>query len=111
MCYLVLHGQTGLRIPIVPPHVSMELDEAVESHTPSLETSVVIPLIAVSGDNAGNASVWLVDKNMTVHRRTVKTSKLTGSDNIRIISGLEQGETIAISGVSKLQEGQVIRKL
>jgi hypothetical protein len=48
---------------------------------------------------------------MAVHRRDVSTGELSGSDGIRISSGLKEGEVIAISGVSKLQEGQIVRKL
>ena len=109
---LSMPAPTGIRILSgMTATVSMELDEAVDRISPAVETSVIIPLIAVSGDNAGNATVWVVDKNMAVHRREVKTSKLTGSENIRVTSGLKQGETIAISGVSKLQENQIVRKL
>jgi len=50
------------------------------------------------------------EKTMSVHRRDVKTGDLSGADSIRINSGLKEGEVIAISGVSKLQEGQVVRK-
>jgi multidrug efflux pump subunit AcrA (membrane-fusion protein) len=73
---------------------------------------IVIPLIAVLANNAGHSTVWVVDKKtMSVHRRDVKTGDLSGADNIRISSGLKDGEVIAISGVSKLQEGQIVRKL
>jgi membrane fusion protein, multidrug efflux system len=109
---LSMPAPTGIRILSgMTATVSMELDEVNDMISPAVDSNVVIPLIAVSGDNASNATVWVVDKNMAVHRREVKTSKLTGSDSIRITSGLKIGETIAISGVSKLQENQVVRKL
>jgi hypothetical protein len=41
----------------------------------------------------------------------VTTGDLTGADSIKIMAGLNPDEVIAISGVSKLQEGQVVRKL
>lgn len=108
---LSMPAPTGIRVLSgMTATVSME-DDSSNNIAPVIESNIAIPLIAVSGDNASHATVWVVDKNMAVHRRDVKTSQLTGSDNIRITSGLKIGETIAISGVSKLQEGQVIRKL
>ncbi|CAG1021304.1 Multidrug resistance protein MdtE [Patescibacteria group bacterium] len=109
---LSMPAPTGIRILSgMTATVSIELDEVNNIISPAVDSNVVIPLIAVSADNAGNSTVWVVDKNMAVHRRAVKTNKLTGSDSIRITSGLKTGETIAISGVSKLQENQIVRKL
>ena len=109
---LSMPAPTGIRILSgMTATVSMEDDTSNNIISPAIDSNIIIPLIAVSGDNGNNATVWVVDKNMTVHRREVKTSKLTGSDSIRISSGLKTGETIAISGVSKLQEGQIVRKL
>ncbi|MDO9213947.1 MAG: efflux RND transporter periplasmic adaptor subunit [Methylococcales bacterium] len=83
-----------------------EVNSVVES-----ESSAVIPLIAVLADNAGHSTVWVVDeKTMTVHRRDVTTGELSGADSVRIRSGLKEGEIIAVSGVSKLQENQFVRK-
>jgi len=48
---------------------------------------------------------------MTVSRRAVTTGELTGSDQISIVSGLEAGEMIAVSAVSRLREGMEIRSL
>ncbi len=70
----------------------------------------VIPAIAVFADEAGNSQVWVVDQNtMTVHRRNVTTGDLTGTDSIKIVDGLQPGEMIAVSGVSRLREGMKIR--
>jgi len=48
-------------------------------------------------------------KSQKVQRRAVTTGDLSGNDSIRIVSGLNPDETIAISGVSKLREGQRVR--
>lgn len=103
---------TGIRILSgMTATVSIEFAEANVNTVVMSETNTVIPLIAVLADNAGRSTVWVVDeKTMTVHRRDVKTGDLSGADSIRISSGLKDGEVIAISGVSKLQEGQVVRK-
>ena len=79
---------------------------------PEDEGGIIVPAIAVWADDAGHSMVWVVDTNtMAVHRRAVTTGDLTGTDSIKITAGLAPEEVIAISGVSKLQEGQVVRKL
>lgn len=91
--------------------VGIEFAEANVNSVVESESSAVIPLIAVLADNAGHSAVWVVDeKTMTVHRRNVTTGELSGADSIRISSGLKEGEIIAVSGVSKLQENQLVRK-
>ncbi len=72
----------------------------------------IVPAIAVVADAAGKANVWIVDKETSkVQQRAVKTGDLTGTDSIEIIDGLKSGETIAISGVSRLREGMRVRDL
>ncbi|MDD1616053.1 MAG: efflux RND transporter periplasmic adaptor subunit [Methylococcaceae bacterium] len=109
---LSMPAPTGIRILSgMTATVSIEFAEANVNTVVMSETNTVIPLIAVLADNANKSTVWVVDeKTMSVHRRDVKTGDLSGADSIRINSGLKEGEVIAISGVSKLQEGQVVRK-
>jgi multidrug efflux system membrane fusion protein len=104
---------TGIRILSgMTATVNIEFADASVNTVVESDTNTVIPLIAILADNAGHATVWIVDKRtMSVHRRDVKTGNLSGADHIRINSGLKDGEIIAISGVSKLQEGQIVRKL
>lgn len=72
----------------------------------------IVPAIAVVADAAGNPNVWVVDKEtLKVQRRAVKIGDLTGTDSIEIIDGLKFGETIAISGVSRLREGMQVSDL
>jgi RND family efflux transporter MFP subunit len=71
-----------------------------------------VPAIAVFADETGSSQVWVVDpENSTVQRRKVETGKLIGTESIRIDSGLEAGEVIAISAVSRLREGMAIRPI
>jgi RND family efflux transporter MFP subunit len=73
---------------------------------------IIAPTIAVVADAAGNPNVWIVDKEtLKVHQRGVKTGDLTGTDSIEIIDGLKSGETIAISGVSRLRDGMRVSDL
>jgi RND family efflux transporter MFP subunit len=72
----------------------------------------IVPAIAVVADASGKPNVWIVDKEtLKVQRRAVKTGDLTGTDSIEIIDGLKSGETIAISGVSRLREEMQVRDL
>ncbi len=48
---------------------------------------------------------------MTVHNRQVETGSLTGAADISIISGIEPGETIAITGVTQLRENMKVSDL
>lgn len=75
-------------------------------------TAPVIPAAAVFADENQGTFIWTVDPAaMTVSRRAVTTGELTGSDQISIVSGLEAGEMIAVSAVSRLREGMEIRSL
>jgi multidrug efflux system membrane fusion protein len=105
---LVMPAPAGIRVlPGMTVNVSIEFTEDV---APGGE--ILIPAIAVFADNAGKAQVWVVDpKTRQVHRRAVTTGDLSGSDLIRIVGGLNPDETIAISGVTKLHEGQTVRRL
>lgn len=72
--------------------------------------TLIVPALAVFADEAGTSSVWVIEKeSMTVTRRKVTTGSLTGKDTIQILSGLKDGDVIAVSGVSKLREGMKVR--
>lgn len=76
------------------------------------EREITIPAVAVFPDEGGTAHVWVINRDaMTVHLRRVVTGELTGADSIRIIEGLQNGETIAVSGMSRLGEGMKVRQL
>jgi multidrug efflux system membrane fusion protein len=103
---LTMPAPEGIRIlPGMTVNVSIEFAEDVAAGG-----EILIPAIAVLADNAGKAQVWVVDpQTRKVHRRPVTTGDLSGSDSIRILSGLNAGETVAVSGVTKLHEGQTVR--
>jgi RND family efflux transporter MFP subunit len=78
------------------------------SATPDSE--ILIPAIAVVAKPDGTSFVWQVDsKDMTVHQRVVEVGAILGSEDIQIKDGLKGGETIAVAGVLKLQEGMKVR--
>ena len=74
------------------------------------DSAIVIPAIAVVAKPDGTSFVWEINPDdMTVHQRKVKVGAVTGTENIRIVDGLEGGEKIAVAGVLKLQEGMKVR--
>jgi multidrug efflux system membrane fusion protein len=103
---LAMPAPSGIRIlPGMTVNVAIEFTEEAEAGA-----EILIPAIAVFADDAGHSQVWVVDpQTMKVQRREVTTGDLSGSDSIRIVSGLNADETIAISGVSTLSEGQTVR--
>lgn len=71
----------------------------------------VIPANAVFSADDGTQCVWIVDSDMTIHRRKVKVGEVTGDSSIKILEGIQSGERIAVAAVNQLQEGQKIRLL
>lgn len=69
-----------------------------------------IPALAVFSDETGKSQVWVISQeDNTVHSRAVTTADLVGSDQIQIIEGLNNGDMIAVAGVSVLREGMQVR--
>ena len=73
---------------------------------------ITVPAVAVFADESGTSHVWVVNQEtMQVNRRKVTTGDLTGTDGIGITEGLNNGEMIAVSGVSRLREGMKVRAM
>jgi multidrug efflux pump subunit AcrA (membrane-fusion protein) len=71
----------------------------------------MIPANAVWADDDGNTHVWKIDPTaMTVSRSPVEVGGLSG-DRIAIVSGVGNGDQIAISGIQNLTDGRKIRPL
>jgi len=70
----------------------------------------LIPVQAARGDETGEPFVWLLDgATMEVHRTEVKLGEVSGS-MVHVVSGLEDGNEIAISGVGQLREGMRVAR-
>ena len=98
----ILPGMTA-RVILNPPPDKLEDYTALGG--------ISVPLVATAGDEQGNAYVWLVDPDsMQVTRKPVTLGEVYAA-NVRITSGLQNGDRIAISGVTSLQEGVKVRPL
>jgi RND family efflux transporter MFP subunit len=73
--------------------------------------AIMVPVAAVVSDGAGGSRVWVYDESTgSVHAREVVVGALTGGA-IEIVSGLEDGDTIAVLGANNLTEGMKVRPL
>jgi RND family efflux transporter MFP subunit len=72
-------------------------------------SEIVIPAIAVFTDPAGTEMVWVVNPDtLTVSGREITAGDLRGADRIQIVAGLSAGDRIAVSAVTRLEEGTQI---
>ena len=98
----ILPGMTA-RVILAP--------QAASLHGMHKMDGMLVPAVAVAADENGDAYVWRVDADtMKVSRLRVSIGEMSGAD-IRINSGLEVGDRIAISGAAHLQEGMKVRPL
>ncbi|NIR32387.1 MAG: efflux RND transporter periplasmic adaptor subunit [Gammaproteobacteria bacterium] len=68
-----------------------------------------VPVTAAQADESGNAYVWRVDEStMTVSRAPVELGDMS-EEYVHIESGLEEGNRVAVSGVTQLREGMQVR--
>ncbi len=75
------------------------------------EGALLIPSSAMVSGAGHKSLVWVYNETEgAVHGREVEVGNMTG-DEIEILSGLEDGETIAILGASNLTEGMKVRPL
>ena len=70
---------------------------------------VLVPLAAVFGDAGDNAFVWVIPKaGGTPVKTTVQIGEIR-SNGLEIISGLNTGQLVAISGVHSLRNDMLVR--
>jgi len=86
--------------------VRQDLDpELTEGH------AFLVPASAVFVAETGDPSVWVLEDGTTARRRTVEVGEIVAPDRIRVLAGLEAGETIAVAAVSQLREGMTVRPM
>jgi multidrug efflux system membrane fusion protein len=73
---------------------------------------IIVPAAAVFANETGVSHVWVIDPgSKTVSMRAVTTGELTGTEGIEVLEGLNPEETIAVTGVTQLREGDRVRDL
>jgi RND family efflux transporter MFP subunit len=73
-------------------------------------STIVLPSSAIV-DKGGKENVWVIDSTKhTVSLRPVRLdAQSAGIPRVRIVSGLLEGEEVAVAGVNELSEGQKVR--
>ena len=90
------------------PGMSATLDLEIRDATES-GRNCWVPEVAVFSEDGRRRSAWKVDAEaMRVHRQDVEVGETRGGD-IQILSGLVPGDTVAVSGVHTLSEGQAVK--
>ena len=69
---------------------------------------MLIPAAAAVVDTDGSAYVWRYDSGSSQVTRATVTLGDMSAGNVRVLSGLESGDQIAISGAAHLQEGMKV---
>lgn len=97
---------------LLPGMTAMVWAESSAAGDAAAPDTFVVPATALYADETGKSHVWVVDtQNNTVSMRAVETGDLRGTDSIRVVSGLQAGEMIAVSAVNRLREGMAIRPI
>lgn len=106
--FLMPNPEEVTLLPGMTGEVVIKLSVSDEGLAAAL-SRITIPAIAVMGDAEGDGFVWIVDKEtMTVHKQPVELGPLSGDSGIRIVAGLEGGETVVVAGLTSLREGQKV---
>ena len=72
--------------------------------------AIIIPTSAVIGEPSGQSYVWVVDTGSNqVRKQEITIGELVGNDQVVVLSGIEQGDVVAASGVNFLRDGMEIR--
>jgi RND family efflux transporter MFP subunit len=75
------------------------------------DVGLLIPATAVVVDTNGSAYVWKFDPGSSQVSKTVVTIGDMSGSSIRVLSGLQGGEQIAVAGAAHMREGMKVRPL
>ena len=77
--------------------------------TSTYVSSLAIPQAAVCQDDRSDAYVWTVDTDGHVSKSLVTLGRLLKGSKIEVISGLAEGQTVALTRLAFLSEGQTVQ--
>ncbi len=77
--------------------------------TSTYVSSLAIPQAAVCQDDRSDAYVWTVDADGHVSKSLVTLGRLLKGSKIEVISGLVEGQTVALTRLAFLSEGQTVQ--
>ena len=73
------------------------------------DNAVLMPLTAIYAPIGDYDSVWVVDDDNRVHRRSVTLGGLMGSSDVVVLDGVTAGERVVSAGVYKLVDGERVK--
>ncbi|MBG0791416.1 MAG: efflux RND transporter periplasmic adaptor subunit [Desulfovibrionaceae bacterium] len=105
--------------------VTLTLDDAEESgvypgmtaeisgeiHDQGGDKAVSAPFKSIFGPAQGKKFVWILNEDHTVSKREVEIGRISDSGMALVTSGVTPGETLVVSGVNYLHEGQKVKVL
>lgn len=92
-----------------PPDVRVDMAAEVTFSLGTTETRMLLPLVAVLGDNKENY-VFVASPqtdHYVIQRQTVETGDLD-NNGIEILKGLEPGQQVVVAGMSRISEGMQV---
>ncbi|MCT4654411.1 MAG: efflux RND transporter periplasmic adaptor subunit [Cohaesibacter sp.] len=92
-------------LPGMSVTVKFDLAALIDQASPANE--LLVPLEAVF-EEAGKRWVWKLDAQNAAHKTEVEVTGIS-EDQIRVSSGLKEGEKVIAVGTSFISEGQVVR--
>ncbi len=102
-------GQVAVELP-AGLRILSGMVGAVNVETQSGEApAILVPLTAIGSAADGSSYVWIVDDTTSaVSNRPVVLGQIVGTA-IQISDGLDGGETVVTAGVTRLQDGMIVR--
>jgi len=86
----------------------MNVNVSVEFSAPEA-TRLIIPINAIAHNDEGGDCVWVLAEDSTVTKRMIKADDQVKYGQVKIIEGLNEGETIVVGGLHLLREGEKVR--
>jgi len=111
--HLFLNHKSNPNDPISPKiSAGMSCRVSIILNNSNKTDAVIIPVGAVfEGQTDSTPSVWTVNKDLTVKKQHVVLDGFSGSDYVKIKSGLKSGQQIVAAGAKRLVEGQKVKIL
>ena len=98
-------------VNVLPGMTAKVVLQVADKATKSDGQGVLVPATAVGTDAEGNPYVWRYDDGSSkVSKAEVTIGDMSG-DSIRVLTGLQGGDRIAIAGAAHLREGMQVRPL
>lgn len=94
---------------VIHPGMTAEVSGELKSN--GMVQTASIPFNSVFGFAQGKKCVWILNDDNTVKQREVEIGRVTDTGMTKVTSGVVPGETVVVSGVNYLHDGQKVKVL